>query len=313
MFATYDMCKFSEELKNLRISMGFTIDNVCMKTGISRSTIKMIEKGTSVPKFETLQILSHFYKTDLILALNKYKNLWQLTSLYEKLNQYIANGDSELLKIALKEINDLMQTNEFSPVVHNEFIQLRYYFKGLEIALDCSEETLELINQAIDELCSALKVTNSGFEVEAFHEYKYNAVEYKILFSLASMLGIQRQCELSNRILFHIIQYLDFSSQVERNDIVLKSKALATIAYNYHRIDDHEKVIEYATIGIEFSIKNDTYQYLPLLLARKGTALFNLNRENWNDYFIQALNLLELQGKDELRSDYERLFNKLQK
>ncbi len=313
MFATYDMHKFSEELKSLRSSLGFTIDNVCMKTGISRSTIKMLEKGTSVPKFETLQILSHFYKIDLILVLNKYKNLWQLTSLYEKLNHYMANGNTELLKSGLIEANHLMQSKDLNPVIFNDILQMKLLFEGLEIAIQYTDSASELMEQAISKLCASLKVMNSGFEVEAFHQYKYNAVEYKILFSLASMLGIQRQCELSNRILFHIIHYLDFSSQVDRNDIVLKSKALATIAYNFHRIDDHEKVIEYATIGIEFSIKNDTYQYLPLLLARKGTALYNLNRENWNDYFIQALNLLELQGKDELRCDYERLFNKLQK
>lgn len=282
-----------------------------MKTGISRSTIKMLEKGTSVPKFETLQILSHFYKTDLILVLNKYKNLWQLTSLYEKLNHYMANGNTELLKSGLIEANQLMLSNDLNPVIFNDILQMKLLFEGLEIAIQYADSASEPMEQAISKLCASLKVTNSGFEVEAFHEYKYNAVEYKILFSLASLLGIQRQCELSNRMLLHIIHYLDISSKIDRNDLLLKSKALSIIAYNYHRIDDHEKVIEYATLGIEFSINNDTYQYLPLLLARKGTALFNLNRENWNDYFIQALNLLELQGKDELRSEYERLFNKL--
>ena len=61
MLPTYDMKKFSLEMKKIRNESGFTLDYVSKITSLSHTAIKSLEKGLTIPKIETLLILSNFY------------------------------------------------------------------------------------------------------------------------------------------------------------------------------------------------------------------------------------------------------------
>lgn len=308
MLSSYDMKSFSQEVKKLRQSLGLTIDNVAALTGISLSAIKALEKGVAIPKFETLLILSNCYKVDLILVFNRHKDSKQIFTLYEKVNEHMTNGNKELIKHSLKDISLALLNEELNPVLIGDYLQLKYLFEGLEIVVNCIEEDSDCITKGLDKMIKALKVSIPGFKLDFYQGFKYSALEYRILFSIASLLGIQKKCLLSNDILASVLVFLNCYDYLEYCNSSLKAKAYALISYNYHRLDEHEKVIQYADMGISFCKGKDTTEYLPLLLARKSIALYNLEKSNWQVYYRQALSLLDIMGKEYLFKIYEEKF-----
>jgi len=70
LLSTYDLKAFSIRLREIRKSLGYTQENVVTGTGLSAETLRKLENGISIPRYDTIEILSMFYKTDLHLLLN---------------------------------------------------------------------------------------------------------------------------------------------------------------------------------------------------------------------------------------------------
>lgn len=305
------MIKFSSEMKKIRNESGFTIDYVAFTTHISHTAIKSLEKGNTIPKIETLLSLSNFYGRDLIELLNTCKESYQILDFYKLLNQYMANDDKILLKKTAKEVSDFLETEDLKHVDYKKLIQLKMLFRGLELSSTCSAQTPKLIEEALTLLTEALKVSNANFSIDNFQQFKYFSVEYNILFSISSLLGLRRQCKESNQILLHILNYFTSLSNQDSYYRSFTIKCLYMIAYNYHRVNEHDKALEYADRGINFCLENETFQSLTLLLARKSTALFYLGNKDWKIYRTQTLSLLEIQKRNDLKIKYDSIFEKL--
>ena len=58
MFAVYKLDQFGEKLRSIREKSNLTQKEVRDYTGISDESIRRIEKGRVIPKYETLEILS---------------------------------------------------------------------------------------------------------------------------------------------------------------------------------------------------------------------------------------------------------------
>ena len=59
------MGNFQNIFKRLRISCGYTQQELADKLGISRSTIGMYETGSREPDFETLELIADFFNVDI--------------------------------------------------------------------------------------------------------------------------------------------------------------------------------------------------------------------------------------------------------
>lgn len=53
MFSSYDLTSFSKKLKAIRKSLGFSQTEVYEKTGINSDTLRRLENGMSIPRFDT--------------------------------------------------------------------------------------------------------------------------------------------------------------------------------------------------------------------------------------------------------------------
>ncbi len=311
MIATYDMKEFSKKIKKIRNKYGYTIENVSKATGISKTTLIEIEKGNIIPKYDTIEILSRYYKIELLKMLIQCKNSVVLYEFYNSVNKIMALNDLELLKKCIDEINNKLNNADLKPIDYRDFNQLRLFFLGLDIASQCNIGNYNEIENAISILSEAIKHTNNCFEISNFRKFKYNDLEYKILFSIASLLGMERKCDFSNEILLFIQEYLDV---IVIDDYYLKLlyvKTYSILSYNSHRVDDHCNALNYAEKGIILCLSYDSYTYMPLLLARKSIALKNLNHEDYEKFFNQALNLLEIQNRDELISQYTSILQNM--
>lgn len=306
MLSSYDMTEFSESLRALRTVLGFTIADVAKETGISASTIKHLETGKAVPRFETLHVLSNFYKVDVFTLFNQHQYERSVVYYFDQINTYMAINEQKSFVNALTQLLIHLNEDETLPIEHNDLIQLKLYIEGLILASKCINDNSPELEVALNKYKEALRIKNRSFEFETFNQYKFLSIEFNILFAAASLLGLKRQCALSNQILLYVVNYYDSFSNTNTHKL-FKSKCYAIIAYNFHRMSRNEVALEYSDIGINYCIQNDTAVYLPLLLGRKSIALFHMKDPTWKAYMHQAIVLLEIQNRMELKKHYEKI------
>lgn len=309
MLITYDTKTFANRLKDLRKSMGYTILDVTSNTGINATTINKIENAKAIPRFDTLKILSDFYKCDLVSLFNSDSFDNVILSSHHHICSLAIVGDAISLDKELKKLQEYLQDNKLTAIEEIDLQQLVLYVEGLILASKCQSSKDPELDLSIAKYCNALLVKNQLFNLVQFEHYKYTSIEINILYSLAIMLGLKRDCNLSNRILFFAKEHISLIQRSNPHQNLLLAKLYYVISYNYHRLDKHHKALKYADDGIKFCIESDTHLYLPLLLGRKGIAMKFCQDNKWDVPIVQAITILELQEKTELIPFYRELLS----
>ncbi len=291
MLSSYDLTSFSKRLKTIRKSLGYSQNDVADETGVNSDTLRRLENGMSVPRFDTLEVLSRFYKENLILLLDSYKMSTELSYFYDLVDYHMANEDFESLRNSITTFDLYIKQDGLKMVDAREVEQLKCFFKGLELSYNAND----ISSTALFE--KALKITITHFKLEDWNHFKYNFLEIRILLSLASVQGNLRNCELSTSIINYILKYLDPSPHSKFYEKVLIVKCYCILAYNYHRLDNHKLAIKYSDLGIKFCIDHSILSNLHFVLFRKGVALYYLNDKTYDTYIEQAINLLKIQEK----------------
>jgi len=304
MLSSYDLSKFSNRLKSIRKTLGYAQLEVSESTGINSDTLRRLENGLSIPRFDTLEVLSQFYKVNLILLLDSYKISSQLSYYYDLIDYYMINNDTDSITKTIQNFEENIIANEFNMVDIRDIEQLKLFFIGLKLSYQSNNEANK---DSLIYLVKSLQISNPLFNIENWQRYKYNFLELRILFTIASIEGHSRNCELSNDILTMILSYLDTSKYAKHYEKVLVIKSYAIMSYNYHRLDIHEMALQYSEIGIQFCIDNSIMTYLALLLSRKGMAMYHLKMDGYQAFILQAIELLKIQKKDSLAKEYEAI------
>ena len=305
MFSTYDLKSFSKRLKEIRKSCGYTQENVVAGTGLSTETLRKLENGLVIPRYDTIEILSLFYKTDLQSVLNNYKSSKELIKYYEIIDICLTSNDQSTLKIVLEDFENFAKKEDINLIERRELKQLELFLNGLKLSYS-DYYNPEIQRQAIQIYINALQSLNPTFKYEFWQEFKYNYLELRILFAIAGLEGFLRNCIQSNDLLEYILKALDMSVYSKHNDKLLATKAISLLAYNFHRIDDHVKALEFAEQGIEFCRKFFIMSDLPMILVRKGVAMYFLQLPNYEAFFDQAITLLLIQGREDYAEFYRQ-------
>lgn len=304
MLSSYDLSKFSSRLKSIRKTLGYAQLEVSENTGINSDTLRRLENGLSIPRFDTLEVLSQFYKVNLILLLDSYKISSQLSYYYDLIDYYMINNDTDSITRTIQNFEENIVVNEFNMVDIRDIEQLKLFFIGLKLSYQSNNEANK---DSLNYLVKALQISNPLFNIENWQSYKYNFLELRILFTIASIEGYNRNCVLSNEILLMILSYLDTSKYAKHYEKVLVIKSYSIMSYNYHRLDQHDMALEYSEKGIQFCIDNSIMTYLALLLSRKGMAMYHLKMDGYQAFILQAIELLKIQKNDSLAKEYEAI------
>lgn len=306
MISVYELNSFSEQLKHLRKNLGFTIQDVAHATGINQSTIKQLENGKCIPRIDTIQILSSFYKCDLLTLLSIKIKDFTTMQLFDEISDRSSQGDIYALVQSISTISNYLESKTITPIEYKDLEQLKCYVEGLLFATEANS-FFDRHNDACEKFISALSIRNRTFSIGCFENYKYSVIEMQILYSLAVSYGYLRKCDLSNKILLFLH---DTIMQLEKYTITHKvtlSKLYYTLSYNYHRLGYHEKAIDYARVGVDYCLKSDTSMMLSLLLGREAIALRKMHIDNWEKPLHQAIALAEIQKKPELKKQLEKV------
>lgn len=300
MFSTFDLIEFGEKVKEIRKSVGLSQRDVCSLCGINKDTLRKLENGLTIPRYDTLEILSRVYKRNILLILNQYKKSNLLFEFYDKIDYLLRKNNINEVKMIYKEFQHIKywDINLINP---NDIKQLNLFFQALQLSFSNEEISLE---SAVKFLIEALSYTNPNFDIENIKSNNYTYFELRILLLLGSIFGIQRKCQMSIEILKFVSSRLDNSkySRTVEKELIIKSQAI--ISYNYHRLDDHNQALKHSEAGIDLCIKYDLLSNLPFLLFRKGIAMIILEKNNFDFYLKQSLNLLLIKEDYTLYEEY---------
>lgn len=307
MLSSYDLTKFADRLRSIRKSLGFSQSEVSENTGINSDTLRRLENGLSLPRFDTLEVLSQFYKVNLMIILDSYKISTELSYFYDLIDYHMVNDDADSIQKTIVSFEAYCNSKVHQLVDIRDIEQLKLFFRGMEISYKGTDKAYK---DAINLLIQALSVNIPVFKLENYQSYKYNFLELRILFTLASIEGLLRKCQLSNEIIHFTFNFLDNSKYAKYYEKLLIVKSYSIIAYNYHRMDNHTLALNYSEKGISFCIDHSIMTYLPLLLSRKGIAMYYLGIPEFDKYFKQSIALLKIQNKDSLADNYEVILKK---
>lgn len=304
MFKSYNLDNFGEALKKMRTSNRLSQLKVHQQCGINIDTLRRIENGYVIPKYETLELLSYVYKYDLLLLLKHYRINGDIYALYENIDTILLDNNMEHIKTTKDKLRDILNddlSNTYELINLNDLKQLLLFLEGIILYNNKDKK-------AISYLSKALKITIHNFNIHHFNNYNYNYFEYRILLLLSLSLIHENDIETSNKLLLFIMNKITDSPILNSNQYKILIKVFANLSYNFHLVDDIWNALLYAEKGIAYSLKHHASHYLFLLYARKGIALYQLNNQNYHIYCQYAIHLLNMYGNTKLSALYRDIF-----
>lgn len=304
MFISYNLEAFGDKLKELRRDLGYSQKDLEKHTGLSSDTLRRIEKGEVIPRYETLELLSSIYKEDLLELLKESRSHKMITEYYDALDDIITTYNDEKMQALEKEIRESFKENrEVTFINPNEVIQLLLLIRGTTLYHSRFESDK---TDAKNILLDALRLTQPSFTIQQFMTYKYSFIEIRILLLFAILLAEEKELAQSTKILYFILERLKKGAP-STYQMFLLIKIYTNICYNYHLEDAHKKVILVAEEALAFCKDMETTHGLNSLYYRKGIAEFNLKNKNYKSSLYRAFFILKLTGKEDLLSIYQRV------
>lgn len=289
MFSTYNLSEFGKRLRLIRSENGVTQAKVRELTGIHEDTLRRIENGMVIPKYETLEALSHIYKTDLAQVLKNYRNNKYISDFYTRLDSLIISNDTELIPHLRKSIKKLQEDKaKLSLINPNELLQLEAFLRG---AVHYFNDKFTHYDDLIKELTETLCLSISGFSLSNIDKHKYSPLEIRILLLIGLIQVKKNDIHTSTTLLEFCLKYLLSQPSFTMESIKLNVKLYYNIAYNHHMLDLHTAALEYSDAGIEYVLNNNLLYCLPYLYARKSVAEFLLDEMNYKKSFNKSIGL----------------------
>lgn len=310
MFSSYDFKQFGDLVKQVRTNLDYSQKEISNLTGIHVDTLRRIENGMVIPKYETLELLSIVYKTDLVDLLQLTKSDTTLSTLYAKIDSLISsNNVSGLanLKTEFEEIVEICR-NSNNLVNNEELSQLELFMEAANLFYTENQDSL---SKAESILTLAL-FSKSKYEIDKLPDNTaFSHLEIRLLILLAMIKMLLEKHTESLNILISALEYLTDKVFVSSESIKMIIRIHLNISYCYHMISENTSALHFANSGIVYANQNDSSFCLYALFARKGVAEFILGRENYMESLQYASTLLKIGNKNDLLEHYRNVCKRL--
>lgn len=304
MFESYNTKDFGLKLKEIRLSLGLTQSDVSHNTGINTDTLRKIENGYSLPRYDTLSHLSNLYKRDIHKLFVSYQTKNLLYEFYKTLDQLIMYGRfDEIKKLHQSFLHSLNESSELMLVDNIVLEQIDLYILGV------SQRYKNNSKAALETIGEGLLLTNSHFSFEIFEEFKYSTFEIRLLIVAAACLGDLKSFKLSNRISEFVIKNLNFDLHSEKSDDIFYIKSLCNISNNYHQMSIDSRALEFAQRAINLSLEKGHLDMLHFLFLREAVAKMHLQDSSYIESFKKCLYVIKITGEVDHLEHMKKIIN----
>lgn len=304
MFHSYDLKAFGEAIRDIRKNSGYTQKNIREITGINTDTLRKIENGLVIPKYDTLEVLSIVYRYDLLRLLLHHRSESFIQNCSTQIDKIIISNSTEHLSTLVHDFKKYKTEHitDIEVIEHKHLQQFEIFIQGLK---DYFSDKNPVLSSIRNNLVKALKVTVESFELYSADQFKYNFLEIRILLFIGIIMRKTNECTAAIKILRYCLEYLTINSVDEWNNIHLIIKTYFNLAYCYHFCDDHEMVIECTIEAIELARKHHSTYGLAHIYYRKGIAEHALGYPSAIESLTRSIQILEIEGEDSLAQKFK--------
>lgn len=289
-------------LREIRNNLGLTLEEVSNETGIADETIRRIEKDIFEPKLSTLEILSDFYRVDLIelAARKRLQDSIFSEDLISKVNKYINAQDFDALKkFADEHFKKVENQNDSLGVCMNTFM---YSLKYIKYNPDNGQnDTIAILEDTI------LKI--SPYYLDANQLVFPFPLEMSIILLLAVLYRQNKCFDKAINLLYVTISRILSMPLINDRFSDFLSVAYVNLAYTFHSKGEHLKVIDVVNeclSNVKINYTNTTFSHL---LFRKGLAMHLLQEPNAKAILVTSLLLMDEKTKEQLVAHLKENYN----
>ena len=296
-----NLANFGRNIKNIRLKSNLSQNEVYEQTGINPSTLRRLEGGKVIPKFETLEILSSLYKEDLLLVFSQHRIDHGLlfNEVYNRLELKFDKDEIDSLEKEILELENLLENSSqsyFKVQIH----QLIHLSKAVLLYKKEGDSS-----KALEELIQGLRQTIPAFTLDTYSDFVYSPFEMRILMNIAFVLNKLNQ----NHAYINILEFCHLSS--DQNDGIFP-KICHNLSTVYIRSQTYEKALSVVEEGIKSCQNNRNYNGLNLLYYNQGIIKFRLGQKDFLGSIDLAVTLSTAFGhpklSDKLLDNCRRIF-----
>ena len=134
-----------------------------------------------------------------------------------------------------------------------------------------------------------LKYSIPSFELEHFHTYFYSEIELRLLMFIGLIRFQTNDLDAALEIFTFCLAF--YEKNFEAPNASLYTRLHYNLSYTYHLLNDHEKALKHAELGIQFTVAHNALTFLGHLYFRKGVAELKLAKSEYPLAFQYAKNL----------------------
>lgn len=285
----FNLTNFGMKIRDIRTKYSLSQQEVYEKTGINPSTLRRLEGGKVIPKFETLEILSSLYKEDLLLLFSQHRIDHNLlfNEVYNRLELKFDKDEVESLQKEIVELETLLKNSSrsyFKVQIH----QLLHLSKA--VVLYKKEESP---SKALEELIQGLQRTIPAFSLETYSQFVYSPFEIRILMNIGFVLNKLHQDSA-------YVKILEFCHLASDPNDGIYPKICHNLSTVYIRENRMEKALKTVQAGIASCQNNRNYNGLNLLYYNQGIIQFRLHQEDYSESVHLSLALSKAYGHPKL-------------
>lgn len=245
---------FGRKLENIREELSLSKLDVYKLTGISTETIRRVEYGKVIPKFETLDLLSEVYKKDVVKLFIDYR-LRDYSYFNELLNRIELKFDNDDITSLYEESKELKKfviniDNTFYKVTIEQIIIL---IDSIILYRDKKRHP-----ESLHGLIRGIKLTTPEFSLERYEDFVYNSLEIRLLMNIAFVINQLGESQ-------KYLKILEFCmSNIEEGNSMYP-KLCHNLATAYRRSKDYDKSLEYSNLAIQSAQNQRNYASLNIL------------------------------------------------
>lgn len=271
-------------LREIRNKQNLTLKEVSTATGIADETIRRIETDKFEPKLSTLEILSDYYKVDLIelIARKRLHDSIFSEELILQVNDFINHQDfNGLKKFADSKINKITDDKQEQNKNLRLFLYTLKYIKYNPE--NGQEDTISLLEELI------LKIAPHDPK-QLIYPYPFETSAILLLSVLYRQNGDYAK---SVKLLESIIERILKLPYINERFTNYLASAYINLAYTFHSNSKHHKVIDTVNDCLNNEKINFTRTALSHLLFRKGLSMMILKIKNADAIIITSLSLMD--------------------
>ncbi len=280
---------FGEKMQRIRKKNGLSRDTVSARSSVNRDTLRRIEKGEVIPKFETLELLSPFYNTDLnqLLLECRTEDTEYLNDLMNRIERKVDDG----VTLFEKEKEEMRIYAESSIAIYQKKLLQQWYLFLCALDELTKDKHSEIAPQLLTE---SLQQTLPDFRFDKYESFTYNEQELRILMNFAFLPSVKQAHP-------EYIKLIKFCCAQVPSSSILWTKTAYNLSIAYQRTKEYSIALHWIKRAICSAQENRSYSGLPLLFYTKGYIEYTADMKSGISSLQTALLLCEAFGQQELK------------